>query len=147
MGTKTAISRGRVVILNRILLAAACIAASTVAGFAKDVTVILVPVDGKHLDLSLVLEASSDPTVVGGNAKPIANFAVVDGKYVATAKVPKGTLWRCFSVTSKGWYFYNEDFGFGKSGGCNMPKAAKKVNGKNTLELPLEDSYTYLRQK
>ena len=134
-------------ILNRILLAAACIAASTVAGFAKDVTVILVPVDGKHLDLNLVLEASSDPNVVGGNAKPIANFAVVDGKYVATAKVPKGTLWLCPSVTSKGWFFYNEDFGFGKSGGCNMPKAAKRVNGKNTLELPLEDSYSYLRQK
>ena len=134
-------------ILNRILLAAACIAASTVAGFAKDVTVILVPVDGKHLDLNLVLEASSDPNFVGDNAKPIANFAVVDGKYVATAKVPNGTEWLCLSVISKGWYFYNEDFGFGKSGGCNMPKAAKKVNGKNTLELPLEDSYSYLRLK
>ena len=110
-------------------------------------TVILIPVNGKHLDLNLVLEASSDPTVVGGNSKPIANFAVVDGKYVATAKVPNGTEWLCYSVTSKGWYFYNEDFGFGKSGGCNMPKAAKRVNGKNTLELPLEDSYSYLRQK
>ncbi len=137
---------------RKVLLAMAVVVSSAFPCLAKEVTVILNTPDGKYLDLSFVLGAAGEIAVgssIGANLKQIGTFSVVEGKYVVTAKIPKGTTFLCVSITSKGWYFHNEDFGDSDGLGCRPVGGLKKKNGVHTIEMLIKDgdAYTALRSR